>query len=75
MQIQPVTAAQLGYDMFTENGYSGGALSRYTFISETYAMGIRFGWFPMEPTAQIIYQPLTRQYFAALTLEYAKNQS
>lgn len=75
MEIKPVTAEQLGYDLFVERGYSGGALSRYVFISETHAMGIRLGWFQMEPTAQIVYNPATLKFFAKLVTLYADKQS
>jgi hypothetical protein len=56
--LTALAAGHMEYSCFDHDGHSGGSLAaQFTPRSESYLMGVRFGWWNPSPGDHVVYNP------------------
>lgn len=70
--LTALAAGHMEYSCFDHNGDSGGSLAtEFRPRSESYLMGVRFGWWAPDPADHVIYNPMTVNFMAAQAIYFA----
>lgn len=69
--LTQMAAAHVEYSSFDHDGQSGGSLQPFTPRTETYLMGVRFGWWPADPADFVVYNHHTLEFMATQALYFA----
>jgi hypothetical protein len=66
-----LAAQHMQYSVFDHAGLSGGSLAPFTPRSESYLMGVRFGWWEPTPGDYVIYTEFTLIFMADQAIQLA----
>jgi hypothetical protein len=70
--LTALAAGHMEYSCFDHDGNSGGSQpTEFRPRSESYLMGVRFGWWPADPGDHVIYNHHTVNFMAAQAIYFA----
>lgn len=70
--LTTLAPGHIEYSAFDHSGHSGGSLAtEFCPRSESYLMGVRFGWWTPDPGDHVIYNPYTVNFMASQAIYFA----